>query len=163
MLPVKLEKRNFHAHINKFQTISQFALILIFLLACDTMSHFDAFSYKETISAKVEALDIMSYAVEEYAAHEEGIRALNKDLQKIYEYEKNRPKNVETTKMWEILLNPDKHLYGGFIKRWQSDTTLNKFFIDEAKIQVAEAFDMIIDLENGKIKKEQASEFINKF
>lgn len=163
MLPLDLKRKKHRYYLSKYQLISHFVLITIFLLACDTMSHFDAFSYKETISAKVEALDIMSYAIEEYAAHEEGIRALNKDLQKIYEYEKNRPKNVETTKMWEILLNPDKNLYGGFLKKWQNDTSMNKFFIDEAKIQVAEAFDMIIDLENGKIKKEQASEFINKF
>jgi len=163
MLPLKLKSEQSRYTPDKFKLISQFALITIFLLACDTMSHFDAFSYKETISAKVEALDIMSFATEEYAGHKKEIHDLNLNLQKIYEYEKNRPKNVETTKMWEILLNPDKNLYGGFLKRWQNDSTLNKFFIDEAKVQVAEAFDMIIDLENGKIKKEQASEFINKF
>ena len=163
MLPIKPKNKKLNFHVNRYQSVSQFVLFTILLLACDTMSHFDAFSYKETISAKVETVDIMSYAVEEYDSHKKEIHDLNKDLQKIYEYEKNRPKNVETTKMWEILLDPDKNLYGGFLKRWQNDTTLNKFFIEEAKIQVAEAFDIIIDLENGKIKKDQASDFINKF
>lgn len=163
MLPLKLKSEKSHYTQGKLKLISQFTLITIILLACDTMSHFDAFSYKETISTKVEALDIMNFATEKYSKHEKEIHDLNLNLQKIYEYEKNRPKNVETTKMWEILLNPEKNLYGGFLKRWQNDTTLNKFFIDEAKVQVAEAFDMIIDLENGKIKKEQASEYINKF
>ena len=163
MIPVKPKNKKLNFYLNKYQLVSQFALITIFLLACDTMSHFDAFSYKETISAKVETLDMMGNAVEDYSNHKEGIHQIQKDLQKIYEYEKNRPRNVETTKMWEILLDPDKNLYGGFLKRWQNDTILNKFFIEEAKIQVAEAFDMIIDLENGKIKKDQASDFINKF
>jgi len=163
MLSVKPKNKKLNFYLNRYHSISLFVLITIFLLACDTMSHFDAFSYKETISAKVEAVDLMSYAVEDYTSYENEVHELNKALQKIYEYEKNRPRNVETTKMWEILLNPDKNLYGGFIKRWQNDTTLNKFFIEEAQIQVAEAFDLIIDLENGKIKKDQASEFINKF
>lgn len=163
MLSVKPKNKKLNFYLNRYHSISLLVLITIFLLACDTMSHFDAFSYKETISAKVEAVDLMSYAVEDYTSYENEVHELNKALQKIYEYEKNRPRNAETTKMWEILLNPDKNLYGGFLKRWQNDTTLNKFFIEEAQIQVAEAFDLIIDLENGKIKKDQASEFINKF
>ncbi len=163
MLPLKPKNRKFNFYLKRYQLVSQFVLLTIILLACNAMSHFDAFSYKETISAKVETLDMMSNAVEEYVKYEKEIRELQKDLQKIYEYEKNRPRNVETAKMWEILLNPDKNLYGGFMQRWQNDTTLNKFFIEEAKIQVDEAFDMIIDLENGKIRKDQANEFLNKF
>jgi hypothetical protein len=141
----------------------QAVILVIFLFSCNTMAHFDAFSYRETIDAKVEVLDLMDNATEEYNLYEESIHQLQKDLLKIYEYEKNRPRNVETTKMWEIMLDTNKNLYGGYIKRWREKTTLSKFFVGEAKIQVEEAFDMIIDLENGKIRKEQANEFINKF
>lgn len=136
-------------------------LMFILTISCNTMSYFDSFSYKETISAKVDALDIMSKATKDYKEYAVEVNALVLQMKKIYEYEKNRPKNTITAKMWEILINPDRNLFGGFIKRWENEGKLNPVFITEMKIQVEEAFGIIIDLENNKIKKEEANKFIS--
>ena len=74
-------------------------------------------------------------------------------MKKIYEYEKNRPKNGVTVKMWDLLLDPGKNLYGGFIKRWQTDSTLSKTFIDEAKKLIGSGFDKVAELESKKIPR----------
>ena len=139
-------------------------IIALFTMSCaSTISLFDQFSYKETISAKVEALALMDKATQDYDSQKESMESVLKAMNKVYEYEKNRPKNVETTKMWEILLDPNKKLFGGFLEKWKVDTTESQAFIDQAKKQVEDAFDIIIDLENKKIKPEDANSFINKY
>ena len=144
-------------------TKSNYLLVItFFVVGCaSTISFFDQFSYKETISAKIEALALMDKAVEDYDSQKESIESVVKAMNKVYEYEKNRPKNTETTKMWEILLDPNKNLFGGFLKKWETDKKENQTFIDQAKPQVEKAFDIIIDLENKKIKPEGVSKFIN--
>ena len=72
-----------------------------------------------------------------------------------YEYEKNRPNNGVTVKMWELPLDPEKRLYGGFIKRWQTDSTLSKTFVDEAKKLVGSGFDKVAELESKKIPRNE--------
>ncbi len=137
-------------------------IILAILSGCGTSAaFFDQMSYKETISAKVEALALMDKAVDDYSTQEAAIEEVNLAMQKVYEYEKNRENNAETIRMWEILLDPEKNLYGGFIKRWESQSKLSKVFVDEAKPQIEKAFDIILGLETKKVKPEEANSFLN--
>jgi hypothetical protein len=94
----------------------------------------------------------MGKARQPYASQLAGIEDVSTRIEKAYEYEKHRPKNLFTVKMWEIVKSPDHNLYGGFIKRWKEKDTLSAAFINEAKKQVGEAFDMIVELERKKIK-----------
>lgn len=146
-------------HISK----SSYLVILIFsLISCTTTaSFFDQMSYKETISAKIEALALMDKATNDYQSQKEAIDAVTLEMAKVYEYEKNRSNNLETVKMWELLMNPEKNLFGGFIKRWEEESTLSKVFVGEAKPQIEKAFDIILGLENKKIKPEEANSFLN--
>jgi len=145
--------------------VKTFGLLSLFFLctACNTISVFDKYSYKETISAKIESLALMDKATESYNDHEAAVETLTKSMLKIYEYEKHRTRNNETLRMWEIILDPGKHLLSGFFVKWKSDDHLNKAFIDQVKIQVEKGFDIIIDLENKKIKPGEASKAINEF
>ena len=127
-------------------------VILLSFAACATISSFDQYAYTQTTSLKVDALNTMSLATQEYATNEKTVQELQTNLQKVYEYEKNRPKNEITLKMWDALLNPDGHLLGGFIKRWQTEKKLNAVFVQEEKKIVGEAFDQIAGLESHKIK-----------
>lgn len=142
---------------------SSYLIILVFsLISCTTTaSFFDQMSYKETISAKIEALALMNKATEDYQSQKQAIDAVTLEMAKVYEYEKNRPNNTETVKMWELLMNPEKNLFGGFMKRWESEATLSKVFVDEAKLQIEKAFDIILGLENKKVKPEEANSFLN--
>jgi hypothetical protein len=131
-------------------------LPLLFLLnSCVSTASFDQYAYAQTTAAKVEAIDLMSNATKNVSGFNEQIRDIDLKLKKIYEYEKNRPNNGVTVKMWELLLDPEKRLYGGFIKRWQTDSTLSKTFVDEAQKLVGSGFDKVAELESKKIPRNE--------
>jgi len=136
---------------SKLRTIA-FVVGLIALVGCASISGFDRQAYIYTTSVKVDALNVMDLATSDYAAHSKEVKELQTQLQKIYEYEKNRPKNEITLKQWDILLNSEGHLLGGFLKRWETQKTLSKTFVNEAKKLVDKAFDQIAGLESKKIK-----------
>jgi hypothetical protein len=129
-------------------------LPLLFLLnSCVSTASFDQYAYAQTTAVKVEAVDLMNNATQNVSGFTDQIRDVDLKLKKIYEYEKNRPKNGVTVKMWDLLLDPGKNLYGGFIKRWQTDSTLSKTFIEEAKKLIASGFDKVAELESKKIPR----------
>ncbi len=127
-------------------------VVLLSLAACATISSFDQYAYTRTTSLKVDALNTMSLATEDYTTNEKTVQDLQTNLQKVYEYEKNRPKNEITLKMWDKILDANGHLLCGFIKRWQTEKKLNAVFVQEEKKLVGEAFDQIAGLESHKIK-----------
>ncbi|WP_167618520.1 hypothetical protein [Maribellus sediminis] len=135
--------------------LGQKLLLLSFFIAfigCATISQFDQYAYVQTTSLKVDALQTMDLAVEAYDDHTDEVLKLKADLQKIYEYEKNRPNNAITLEMWEKMLKEDGNLIGGFLARWEEKGTQSKVFINEAKKIIGPAFDQIAQLESKKIK-----------
>lgn len=130
-------------------------LFLILLLnSCATsISSFDQYAYTQTTSVKVDALNLMDLAKEDgYNNHIQAYQDLQTNLQKIYEYEKNRPKNEITIKLWDKLLDKNGGLLGGFLERWKQGTKMSVTFVSNTEEQVGEAFDMISGLESKKIK-----------
>jgi hypothetical protein len=119
-------------------------LSLMLTLACcaPTIALYDQHSYQETTALKVDALSLMDLAAESYRDHLNEISALETKVNKAYEYEKHRPKNELTVKMWE-----------NFIQKWKNENTIRPAVIDGAKKNVGNAFDQIIQLEVEKIKK----------
>jgi len=134
-----------------FRHLTLLVVVLSFA-ACATISSFDQYAYAQTTSLKVDALNTMDLATGNYSTNEKTIQELQTKLQKAYEYEKNRPKNEITLKMWTILLDSNGHLLGGFITRWEKEQKLNAVFIQEEKKIVGDAFDQIAGLESQKIK-----------
>lgn len=131
--------------------------LLIMIFGCSTISKFDQYAYTQATSIKVDALNLMNAATEQYALHQAEIAKVQTDINKMYEYEKGRPKNVISEKMWTVLKDSSGHLFGGFIKRWQREGTLHSVFIKEAQSLVGQSFDQISQLESGKIKSQQVS------
>lgn len=129
-------------------------LIVLFLTACaPTISPYSAVAYEQATSLKVEALAVMDRATEPYEAHAAEADALRLRLAKAHEYARGRPRNEESTRQWAILIDPERNLLGGFLRRWQERSTLSTTFVAEAKRLVADGFDTIIGLESGKIKR----------
>jgi hypothetical protein len=127
-------------------------LIALFALAgCASISTFSQHAYLQTTSLKVDVLNVMSKAEAPYSTHETEVETVKTNLQKLYEYERNRPKNDISVGMWEKILD-DKALLGGFLNRWKDEGTLGTYYIEEEKKLVAEAFDKIAGLESKKIK-----------
>ena len=132
------------------------------ILISSCVSLYDHYTYTETIETKLQALSVMENSDEEYTSHEAEIAALKNQIEKMLTYEKGKSKNVITVKMWEILHN-DKNLIGSYLKLWEQKGKLNPVFIDEAKPQIEEAFNILIQFEEKKDKTSETilTNFIN--
>jgi len=119
--------------------------------SCSSISVFNPEAYKQAVDLKVESINLMSFATMPYTDFEDNIDFLDTELSKAYEFSKGRPDNEISTKQWEILINPDGNLLGGFLKRWEEEGTLSQMFVTEMQTLVSDAFDTIIGLESGKI------------
>ncbi|MGN6340491.1 MAG: hypothetical protein ACTHML_05990 [Ginsengibacter sp.] len=130
------------------------AVVLFFISSsgCATISGFDQYAYTQATSIKVDALNVMNLATENYTNHLQEVSQVNNEIEKIYEYEKNRPKNSITTRMWQRMEDTSGHLYAGFIHRWKDQGKLSQAFVDDEKELVAKSFDQIAGLESKKIK-----------
>ena len=134
------------------------AVMLVSLISgCATISKFDQYAYTQATSLKVDALQVMNAATEQYDVHKADVTGVQTAIDKIYEYERSRPKNAISEKMWTVLKDSSGHLFGGFIKRWQQEGKLDAVFVKEAQGVIGQAFDQIAQLESGKIKSEQIS------
>lgn len=132
------------------------AVLLIFiasLQACaPSISLFSETAYQQAVELKILSLQMMDHASEPFENHRDDIRVLRHELLKAYEFAKGRPENEFTTEQWEIMMDPERHMIGGFLSRWEQSGTLTETFIAEAKGTIAEGFDTIIGLESGKIR-----------
>ena len=81
------------------------------------------------------------------------IKDLKSELDKIIEYEKNKPYNDISLRMWEILSDEERNLLAGFLRRWEQEKQMSRVFVDEAKSQILEAIDIIIKYESNKDKE----------
>lgn len=117
-----------------------------------TVAGYDQYAYTQTTSLKVDALNLMDSAVDDYQSQIKNIALVKTNIQKLYEYEKNLPKNDITLKQWNILTDTTGHLWGGFLIRWRNEKKLHKAYIDDKKQLIGEAFDQIAELESKKIK-----------
>jgi hypothetical protein len=136
-------------------------LVLFTLLgfqSCTPLPIYSETAYAHAVKLKLESLDLMSNATESYSKHSGEADSLKKELRFAYEYAKGMPDNDVTAKQWEIMINPDRNLIGGFLRIWKEDLILSPVFVDEARGVIGEAFDKIIGLESGKIKPSQIEE-----
>jgi hypothetical protein len=125
-------------------------LVSLLLVGCNTIAAYDRVAYEKATSAKAAALTVMDKATDSYASKEAVVTPLVLEVDQAYEYDRGRALNSITVQQWEILCNPDGHLFGNFLRRWREKGSLRPAFIDEKKKDIAEAFDQIIQLERGK-------------
>jgi len=139
-------------HLKK---ITLLLTISIALLSCGSLKTavFDQYAYQKSIEIKIESENLMDKATTPYSSHLKEIGELGLEIEKIVEYEKNRPDNEITYAMWKLLADKDKNLLVGFFKRWQQKGQLNAVFIEEAKQQITKAMDLLIQYEAKKDKE----------
>ena len=138
--------------------IAAFIIVLLGYSGCVTISPFDQYAYAQTTSIKVDALNLMDLANDDFSKHQSGVMEFQTKLRKVYEYEKNRPKNEISVKLWDILIDTSGNLLGGFLSRWEKENKLNVTFINNEKDLVGKAFDQISGLESKKIKASEISQ-----
>ncbi|QTD39030.1 hypothetical protein JL193_07210 [Polaribacter batillariae] len=125
------------------------------LFSCSSLKTalYDHYSYQKTVEIKVETSSLIDKATTPYNEHLKEIGELGMDIQKIIEYEKNKPNNEITYAMWKVLADKDKNLLVGFFKRWKEKGELKPFFVKEAKSQIMEAIDLLLKYEGKKDKE----------
>ena len=133
-------------------------ILLSSMLQCASISPYSPTAYQYATSLKVESLMLMDKATEPYATHHAEVEALVTKIAIAYEYARGRPKNEISTRQWEILKDPNRHLVSGFLQRWKGESKLSRPFITEAQGLVADAFDTIIGLESGKVTPAQVQQ-----
>jgi len=148
---MKKEKINLRKHLYLTCFIA-LSVITGCSLFTPTISSYDQYAYTQTTSLKVDVLNMMDSAADDYQSHIRSITIIKTNIQKLYEYEKNLPKNDITLKQWQILTDTTGHLFGGFMIRWRNEKKLHKGFINDEKQTISDAFDQIAELESKKIK-----------
>ena len=141
----------------KTYSIALLAAALFF--GCATISPFDQYAYVQVTSVKVDVLNLMDMSAEPYSSHQADVDAVTSKLMKAVEYEKHRPLNRITLAMWDKLFKVDTAgtidhttMISSYLKKWKQDGKERPVFIQEAKGQVSEGFDLIAELEASKIK-----------
>jgi hypothetical protein len=129
--------------------------VSFFLLSCANISEFSQHAYQQAVDLKVESLDLISNADQPFEDYADEVNALKIELSKAIEFAKGRPDNEISTKQWEILVDENRNLLGGVLKRWEDEGSLSSMFVDEQKQIISDAFDKIIGLESGKIKRSE--------
>lgn len=125
-------------------------VVLGLLAGCSTIAPFNQKGYEQATSLKVDALATMDKATEPFTSQQQNIAALKLNVEKAYEYAKGRPQNEETIQQWAILKDPSRNSLGGFLRRWEEKSVLQRNFIEQAKDLVSDGFDTVIALESGK-------------
>jgi hypothetical protein len=134
-------------------------LIILFFtifISCNAIKTavYDQYSYQQTTSIKVEASKMIDKSTEQYSKNAVEVQKLLLDMEKMMEYEKNKPNNEITFAMWQLLTNKEKNSVAGFFKRWEEKGSFSPIFLEESKKQIMEGFDLLIQYE---IKKDQQS------
>jgi hypothetical protein len=101
---------------------------------------------------------MMGAASDSFLLYQPEVVQIRTSLQKIYEYEKSKPKNTVTTQLWNVLIDSTGNSLGGFLTRWQKEGRMDTTFIRESQLVIGQSFDQISALESGKIKATAAAE-----
>lgn len=125
--------------------------ILALVSGCTALiAPYDQKAYENSTSLKAVTLAVMGKATNPYSKHVADVEKLQVELDKAYYYAKGIPSNRESALMWKKLADPNGDLIGLYMRKWKGNGTLKLFFIEEAKGQVADAFDAITCLEANK-------------
>ena len=135
----------------KLQSLLTAITLSLIIWSCSSISVFSPEAYKQAVDLKVESLELMSLATMSFDDYREEVIYLKTELRKAYEFSNGRPDNEISTEQWEILIDEEGNLLGGFLKQWESEGTLSEMFITEMQMLVSDAFDTVIGLESGKI------------
>jgi hypothetical protein len=145
-------------------------LLLIFSLFCilffesckPTIATYDQYSYSQLSNVKVEVLNLLDKSSENYQNHQTEAENVLKEVHKSMEYDVHKPNNGVMANMWRILdtllistkpvnsSNPKSHLRG-IIATWKKEDKLSEGFSSEAAKQIADGFDLLMELESKKI------------
>ena len=131
----------------------------VLLTACSSLKTaiYDQYSYQQDVSLKVETANLLKHATEPYANYKEQAEKLLLDMEKMEEYEKNKPSNTVSYKLWEVMTDQEKNSVAGLLKLWKEKGQLSPVFLTEASSQIEAAFNILIKYEVSKDKEQESA------
>lgn len=150
------------------------AAVLLSLAGCKSLiTTYDAYSYTQLASLKVEVVNMMQKATDDYSNHAAEVEAVSVKLQKAFEYDTHKPKNAVMAKMWQFLYDAllSEDMEGiagrqhkkGFFSNWRESKMKSPVFVEEArKSIIAPMFDLLLELESKKLKQSTAESIFAK-
>lgn len=153
-IPLGIRNRGATAGDGRLSSLALAFVLSLALGACALITHYDPTSYKNATDLKAEALLLIEKAKDPPGIHATAIDGLQLKLRQAYEYERGKGSpNMLTVKQWELLINPQGNLLGGFLQKWKvEDNAQGVTFIEQAAKLTGKAFDQIIELERAKVK-----------
>ena len=164
---IKSRRKKVIMKLKKIMTVNLLSIVC-FLCSCKTLiTTYDPYSYTQLSTLKVEVLNVMSKATEDYSAHAAEAEDVKIKIQKAYEYDTHKPKNEVMSAMWKFLYESllSDEMEGitghqhkkGFLNKWKADKKEGEIFVDEASSKIiAPMFDLIMELESKKLTKSTA-------
>ena len=126
-------------------------ILLVWLSACaHQIADYSLQAYENATRLKAETGALIDKAGQPYAQHTDEIDRLNVEIDSAYEFAAGIPNNEISARQWDILRDPERNLYGGFIARWREQGRVSAAYRRDKKRQIYRAFDYIICLEANK-------------
>ena len=129
-----------------------FAVILACLAAAcaPLIAGYSLQAYQNATTLKADVAAMADNSTDDYATHASNVSALTLRLNEAYQFAKGEPENGIAARQWQILLDPQGHLYGDFVARWQRVHHFSATEAGDIKARLDRAFDQIICLEANK-------------
>ena len=126
------------------------AALLLLVGACTAGPFYSPSAEREVRRLKSKSLRLMEQAETPWSGHESAVIKLQTELTEARDAAATRRQNQITVAQWDRLLAHEGHLLGGFLARWEADSTLSPTFIVESSRLVGDAFEAILKLEQSK-------------
>ena len=136
--------------LNRVSTWAGLVVALALGACAPLISGYSLDAYKNATTLKAETLALVDESGEPYADHSAQVKTLTTKLNAAYEFSAGAPKNEISAQQWRLLIDPDRNLYGGFVKVWKTQSTTSEAYRTGKKKQLGQAFDYIACLEINK-------------
>jgi hypothetical protein len=127
-------------------------VVILALCGCATTATYDEHAYALQTSVLADILKLLDVANTPYDNNLDQIKAVTLNVERAYQYDRSRPLNRTTIAQWDLIRDPNRNTFAGFLKLWKAKGTVSVVYITEKKRQITQAFDQITQLEAAKIK-----------
>lgn len=127
-----------------------FVSLLVLCSCANLVTNFDQNTVNTAQELKPIASSLVDKAINPPDQYLTDIEWLQNRLDAQVSYETGKNANSITTRQWDILASPDGNLLGSFLRDWKDGKKMSPSYVSEKKIQVEEAFDVILQFEAGK-------------
>lgn len=139
--------------MKKATLLSSALFSLIVLSGCLSTPAYDQNEYEKVIRLKVDSLELLSHANDDFEKHAIDVGQVRKDMLILYEYAKNLPNNAEAIEQILIMNDENGALLGKGLKDWEERRVLSLAYISGLSKNVSDGFDQISGLVSKRIKK----------